>query len=303
MESVSAPSWFMLLVVLPLLACSISCLCSMVGVSGAFLLLPLQVFLFGASPSVSATNQLFNLMATPSGIVRYVREGRMLWPLALLLAAGTLPGLFLGVWMRIAWLPSSVAFSVFVACVLLLIAWNMVRSRRAAAARSATTGRSADTARHSLIVQCSSFSWRTLSYTFNGAQYACSVPALLGLSFLVGIVGGAYGIGGGALLAPFLVAHFRLPVHSLSAATLFSTFVTAVAALITYSLLAAHYPSLSVAPDLPIGISLGLGGMAGMYAGARLQKRFSGTALHRLLTVLICVTSLVLLGRVAATIF
>ncbi len=313
MESVSAPSWFMLLVVLPLLACSISCLCSMVGVSGAFLLLPLQVFLFGASPSVSATNQLFNLMATPSGIVRYVREGRMLWPLAFLLSAGTLPGLFLGVWMRIVWLPSPAAFSVFVACVLLLIAWNMMHSRRRAAqaagahpeaGSSATVSpASGNAAGNDLVVQSCSLSVRSLVYTFNGTQYACSVPALLGLSLVVGIVGGAYGIGGGALLAPFLVAQFRLPVHSLSAATLFSTLFTAVAALGTYSLLAVHVPTLSVAPNLPIGLSLGFGGMAGMYAGARLQRRFSGQMLHRLLTALVCTTSLVLLGRVAVTVF
>jgi hypothetical protein len=50
------------------------------GVSGAFLLLPFQVSVLGYSaPSVSATNHVFNIVAIPSGVYRYIREGRMLW--------------------------------------------------------------------------------------------------------------------------------------------------------------------------------------------------------------------------------
>jgi len=46
---------------------------SMSGVSGAFLLLPFQVsFLNYTAPSVSATNQVFNIVAIPSGVYRYV---------------------------------------------------------------------------------------------------------------------------------------------------------------------------------------------------------------------------------------
>jgi hypothetical protein len=55
---------------------------SMGGVSGAFLLLPFQVSFLGyTAPSVSGTNQVFNIVAIPSGVYQYIREGRMLWPL------------------------------------------------------------------------------------------------------------------------------------------------------------------------------------------------------------------------------
>jgi hypothetical protein len=65
------------------------------GVSGAFLLLPFQVsFLNYTAPSVSATNQVFNIVAIPSGVYRYIREGRMLWPLTWAVIIGTLPGVF-----------------------------------------------------------------------------------------------------------------------------------------------------------------------------------------------------------------
>ncbi len=77
----------------PLTAFVISFFTSMGGVSGAFLLLPFQVSFLGyTNPSVSATNQVFNIVAIPSGVYRYWREGRMVWPLTWVVIAGTLPG-------------------------------------------------------------------------------------------------------------------------------------------------------------------------------------------------------------------
>jgi len=81
----------------PLVAFVISFFTSMGGVSGAFLLLPFQMSVLGfTSPAVSATNQLFNIVAIPSGVARYIREGRMVWPLTWVVIAGTLPGVLIG---------------------------------------------------------------------------------------------------------------------------------------------------------------------------------------------------------------
>ncbi|MBU8910886.1 MAG: sulfite exporter TauE/SafE family protein, partial [Desulfobacterales bacterium] len=72
---------------------------SMGGISGAFLLLPFQMSVLGyTSPSVSATNHVFNIIAIPSGVYRYIKEKRMLWPLANAIIIGTLPGVFIGAW-------------------------------------------------------------------------------------------------------------------------------------------------------------------------------------------------------------
>jgi uncharacterized membrane protein YfcA len=68
-SGVDAPFWLP-----PLVALAISFFTSMGGVSGAFLLLPFQVSYLGyTAPSVSATNQLFNVVAIPGS--RYIREG------------------------------------------------------------------------------------------------------------------------------------------------------------------------------------------------------------------------------------
>ena len=97
------------------------------GVSGAFLLLPFQVSILGYSaPSVSATNQVFNIVAIPSGVYRYIREGRMLWPLTLAVTVGTLPGVFIGAWVRIEYLPDPRRFKLFAASILLYIGWRLL---------------------------------------------------------------------------------------------------------------------------------------------------------------------------------
>ncbi len=105
----------------------ISFFTSMGGVSGAFLLLPYQVsFLDYTAPSVSATNHVFNILAIPSGVYRYVREGRMLWPLSWAVIIGTLPGVFIGAWIRIVYLPNPDNFKLFVGFILLYIGWRLM---------------------------------------------------------------------------------------------------------------------------------------------------------------------------------
>ena len=112
----------------PLIALLISFFTSMGGVSGAFLLLPFQMsFLHYTSPSVSGTNHVFNVIAIPSGVYRYIREGRMAWPLTWLIVAGTLPGVFIGYYVRVLYLPDPRAFKVFVGCVLLFVGIRLFR--------------------------------------------------------------------------------------------------------------------------------------------------------------------------------
>ena len=74
---ITAPFWLP-----PLAGFVLAYFCSMVGISGAFLLLPFQMSVLGyVSPSVSATNLVYNLVAIPSGVWRFAKERRMIWPL------------------------------------------------------------------------------------------------------------------------------------------------------------------------------------------------------------------------------
>ena len=111
-------------------------------------------------------------------------------------------------------------------------------------------------------------------------------------SFIVGIVGGIYGIGGGAIIAPLLVAFFGLPVYTVAGAALIGTFVTSIAGVSFYQAIAPFYPNISVAPDWLLGVLFGVGGMAGIYLGARCQKFVPAKAIKWMLAGIIIFTAL-----------
>jgi len=99
-----------------------------------------------------------------------------------------------------------------------------------------------------------------------GNQYFSFSPLLIFLIvLLISTVSGAYGIGGGALLAPLLISVFHLPPHAIASATLSGTFVTSIAGVFSY----IHF---GYFPNLKIALLFGIGGMSGMYVGARIQK-------------------------------
>jgi len=261
----------------PLVAFVVSFFASMGGVSGAFLLLPFQIsYLHFDTPSVSATNFVYNIVAIPSGVYRYIREGRMAWHLAWLLALSTLPGIFLGYYLRVAYLPDPRSFRLFVACVLLYVGVRLALGALAKAKNSGDNGRievpSINPANGiPMVLRTISFSAKKTEYEFYGNSFAFATPKMLIMAFLVGIVGGAYGIGGGSIIAPFCMAFLNLPVYMIAGAALFGTFLTSIAGVLFYTFVPLK-PGISTSPDWLLGIFFGLGGMAGMYCGARLQK-------------------------------
>ena len=280
----------------PLVAFVVSFFASMAGISGAFLLLPFQMSYLGYThPSVSATNQFFNIVAIPSGVYRYIKEKRMVWPLALTVAAGTLPGVFIGAFIRVAWLPDPRLFKLFAGCVLLYIGGRLVRDlifKKAGPAKpAARVSPGAPAGGSDFVVQVQEFSRQRIAYTFQGTLHECPTKSLMAMSFIVGIVGGTYGIGGGAIIAPFIVAWYRLPVHTLGGATLMGTFLTSVAGVAFFTVLAPFFPEQSVAPDWMLGLLLGVGGMAGMYLGARCQKFVPAVVIKWILGVVIVSTA------------
>ena len=101
----------------------------------------------------------------------------------------------------------------------------------------------------------------------------------------MGCVGGIYGIGGGSILSPILIASGRKP-SEVAPSALASTFVTSVAGVVTFTILSLHQ-HISVAPDWPTGIALGLGGLAGGYTGARIQSRMPDVVIRRLVGILV----------------
>jgi uncharacterized membrane protein YfcA len=275
----------------PLVALFVSAVTSLGGISGAFLLLPFQVSILGfSSPAVSATNFVYNIVAIPSGVYRYLKEGRMAWPLTWIVILGTVPGVLIGYYLRVLYLPDPKAFKFFVGLVLLYVGGRLLYELSARSQKGKQEMKALETKFNEhvkkmktdlrakvsaglpadAVIRTISFSLARVEYEFWGQRFSYNTIGMFALAFVVGIIGGTYGIGGGAIIAPFCVAVFNLPVYTVAGAALMGTFLTSIAGVIFYSVMPAK--GLATSPDWLLGFLFGIGGFAGIYLGARLQK-------------------------------
>ena len=235
-------------------AFAVSAVATPAGISGAVLLLPFQVSVLGTpSPAVTPTNLLYNVVATPGALYRYRRQHQAGGRLAVLLVTGTLPGVIAGSVIRVELVPGPRVFDLLVSAVLLPLGIWLAATRPA---------RNRDPARPVRQIP---------------------PPVLVVLACLTGCVGGIYGIGGGSILAPVLIGSGR-PATEVAPAALASTFVTSLGGVITFTILSISAGP--AAPDWPVGIALGLGGIIGGYTGARMQSRLPETLIRRTVGIL-----------------
>jgi len=226
------------------------------GISGAVLLLPFQVSVLGTpSPAVTPTNLLYNVVATPGALYQYWRQGQTGGSLSLVLITGTLPGVVAGSVIRVELLPGAHVFDLIVGGVLLPLGMWLAWTRPP---RDRDQGR---------------------------LPLAIPAPVLILVAALVGCIGGIYGIGGGSILSPLLIGSGRRAAD-VAPAALASTFVTSVAGVATFTILSLHLHG-PVAPAWSTGVALGLGGLAGGYAGARIQSRLPDALIRRIVGLLV----------------
>lgn len=272
----------------PLIMFIVSMLTSTAGVSGAFILLPFQMSVLGyTSPGVSATNFVYNIVSIPSGVFHHIQRGRLSWTLFSIIVLGTLPGVFIGYYIRMVYLPDPAHFRLFVGLVLIYLG---IRTLKSAYKDFINTGTDKNNHKAEVVINREitneTFGILRTSIVFDGKTYSFSTPLVLFVSAAVGIVGGAYGIGGGAIMAPFCISVLELPVYIVSGAALFSTWTTSVIAVMFYAFvsIAGQAPA---SPDWFLGILFGLGGMGGIYVGARIQKWIPSTIIKLILGIVI----------------
>ena len=259
-----------------LIGLGVSVFSSPTGISGGFLILPICVnFLGFSSVAVSPTNFIFNIVAMPAGLWRLAREKRLLWGLGGILMIGSLPGIIAGMILRNTWLKEAGDFKIFMALVLTALALNLARSLKGDKA-----GARAERIFQARQRECrlpeyieTTYKQRRLIFNFCEEDFSVSIPSVIGISLIVGLAGGIYGIGGAAIIAPILISHFHLPIYIINGASLLAGWAAAVFGLVSYILI---WPLVSgqppVMPDFKLGLLFGLGGMAGVYIGSALQR-------------------------------
>ena len=253
------------------------------------------------TPSVSATNQLFNIVAIPSGVWRYIREGRMVWPLTWVVIIATLPGVLIGAIVRVRYLPDPRSFKLFAAGVLLYIGVRMVvdllgrrartdgkQDRRRAfpadGRRSPPEGRGRE----------------RRSARGGGAAVQPDPDRVRVLRRVLFVLhpghlrrwplssGSSAGSTASAAAPSWRRSSSRSSVCRSTpwpGAALMGTLITSVAGV-------AFYSWMGVGPDWVLGLLFGLGGAAGMYCGARAQKFVPARAIKIMLCLVIIVTAI-----------
>jgi uncharacterized membrane protein YfcA len=285
----------------------IATICAGAGVSGALLLLPFQMLVLGfTAPAVSPTNLFYSIIGIPGGLYRFIKDRRMTWPLFWGIVIGTLPGTVLGAWIRVEFLPDPQVFKFFVGLVLLYLggrilyhlsgkgtkatkqnkALNEKFQTRIKQLKTAGKSRMAEGLPAEAVIVTKTFSFDKIEYTFWGETFSINTKSIIAMTFIIGVIGGAYGSGGGAIGAPFLVSVVGLPVYTIAAATLAGTFVASVVGVTAFSILGVY-------PDWMLGLFLGIGGFAGTYCGAYLQKYLPERLIRGILGLLV----MVLAGR------
>lgn len=220
-----------------------------VGVSGAVFLLPVQLSVLDVpNPRVTPTNLLYNVVAGPGGLAKYLRDPGFDRALALQLLSGSLPGVVIGAVIRVYVAADPDTFRLLAAAVLLPVGLFILRRPA-----PGSIGR------------------------------RLAPRTVRSLALVVGVVGGMYGVGGGSILGPILVGT-GMTVAAVAPAALLSTWVTSIVGVATYAVVALDAPG-TVSPDWSLGIAAGIGGLLGGWLGASLQIRIPERGLRTLLGV------------------
>ncbi len=269
----------------PLFSLSLSFFTSMAGLSGAFLIMPFQIeFLGYTSPSVSATNQFYNLIAIPSSLYRYYKEKRLLMPLALAILCGLIPGSITGTFIRSFLLTDQKDFRLFSFFIFLYLTFSMIKDYL-----RKDTKKTKPKDPYSLqIIESNKLS---CTFSFDGNTYTYNARAMVFITAIIATIGTTYGIGGGAFLAPVVLSYFRLPVYITAAPLLILTLASSTISVTCSVIFAQFFPENGLMPDFLLGTLFGIGGLIGMSLGAIFQKYVPESSLKFLLIIVLFITT------------
>lgn len=237
---------------------------TMVGVGGGFLIVPVIALLEPSwQPRAITAYSLAVVCANAcSGTFAYLRAGRVDRRSAVVFAAAAIPGVVLGVLgadtLDRGWFDP--LFGVLLAA---MAAWLAIAPERRPRNRAGSTVRELVDAHKN--------------------HYRWSFDMRLGLagSAFVGIVSALFGIGGGPVQVPFLVALLNYPEH---VATATSHAVLAVTSLVATLIHAAQG---DYRGDLSLTLATAAGALVGAPFGARLSRYVPGKALMRILAAML----------------
>ncbi len=252
----------------------------MFGVGGGFLMTPLLIFL-GIPPGVAVASVATHITASSfSGMLSYWRRRAVDLQMAAALLAGGLVGTWSGIWIfttlrAIGQLDLMIAFSYLILLTTVggLLVMESVRSMlRQRANKPSLMRRSggAHTWVHGL----------PFKFRFRRSKIYVSLIPVVGIGYVIAVIGVIMGIGGGFILVPMLIYFLRMPT-----ATVIGT--AAVLTTATMALATVMHALTSHLVDVILALVLMAGGVVGAQFGAQSALNLSPERLRFLLGFII----------------
>jgi uncharacterized membrane protein YfcA len=237
-----------------LLGASAGFLGGLFGVGGGIVMVPGMVLLFAVAQSrAHATSVAAIVASSTAAMIPMALDGRVNWPAAGSILAGSALGAFLG-----ARLVSRIS-DLWLARAFLLL-------EIAAAVRMLLPGGSG-----------------AEGGTAGSVELGVSAIGLVAIGLAAGILAALLGIGGGIVFVPALVTLYAFPQHVAQA--------TSLAAMVPTMVVAAATHARAKRVDWPLAVTLGAGGLLGGALGALTALEISAPILRRLFAALLVVVT------------
>lgn len=246
----------------------IGLLLGLTGAGGSVFAVPLLILAVGMSPADAAGISLGAVAAsTIYGCLHNWRAKQMLWLPGLILAASGAVFAPLGKWIGLQ-LPANWLLSGF-SLLAIVISWRMWISSNPEDARIVRAGDFSQEPRAGLLCKLN-----------RDGQFELKPRCLSGLLIggsLVGLLSGLFGVGGGFLIVPLLLALSPISMRQAVGTSLLIIALISSSGFISHLLLSGH-------SNIDQGLTLLLvasGGILGMFAGQLLSQKLAGPRLQR----------------------
>ncbi len=256
----------------------------MFGIGGGFLMTPLLIFI-GISPAVAVASVASHIAASScSGAISYWRKNALDLSLALMLLAGGILGMAVGVWL-FTFLRSLDQLDLTIGLSYVLLLSIVGALMIAESVRAIVRERQGKPV---VLRRGGSHTWLhglPLKMRFKRSKiYVSAIPVWL-IGFVIGFLGAIMGIGGGFLLVPMLIYFLRVPSATVIGTAMVLTLVTMAAATVMHAV-TNHLV------DAVLAFILMVGGVIGAQFGARAGQSMPGERLRLLLGGLVLMVGL-----------
>jgi len=258
--------------------------------SGIFSLPYSMSILQFTSVSVSPTSLITTFLNPFGALLGFWRGKQWNLDLALWLCIGAILGSPIGPFIRIYFLSDPVPFKAIIGIALAIMAihlwiqitpWYLRRKDRQRSfkekfdnmtkeslkAGNAPSGLPAD-----FRIVTLEKSLKHIKIGYWGEEQSLSVPVMLLVGFVVGIVASTLGVGGGFMLVPILASAFGLPMYVLVAGTIPFVITLSITGLISYTLILPMFTGAVAPPDWGFGLFVASGAILGAWLASKTQK-------------------------------